>query len=36
MPNYVRKALHRFKHILMGGKDYSPHIFVPIKYGQKF
>ena len=21
MPNYVRKALHRFQHILIGGKE---------------
>ena len=36
MPNYVRKALHIFQRILMGGKDYSPHICAPIQYGQKF
>ena len=35
MPNYVRKDLNRFKHILMGGKEYSPHIRAPIQYGQK-
>ena len=22
MSNYVRKALHRFKHIMRGGKEY--------------
>ena len=27
MPNYVRKALHRFQHIFMGDKDYSPRIW---------
>ena len=31
----MRKALHRFKHILMGGKDYPLHIYAPIQYGQK-
>ena len=35
MPNYARKALRRFQHILMGGKEYSPHICAPIQYGQK-
>ena len=35
MPEYVRKALHRFQNILRGGKDYSPHICVPIQYGHK-
>ena len=35
MPNYVRKALHRFQHILMGDKEYSPHICATIQYGQK-
>ena len=35
MPNYLCKDLHRFKHILMGGKEYSPHICAPIQYGQK-
>ena len=35
MANYVRKALHRFQHILRGGKEYSPHICAPIQYGQK-
>ena len=34
-PNYVRKALHIFQHILMGGKEYYPHIYAPIQYGQK-
>ena len=33
--NYVNKALHRFEHILMGGKEYPPHICAPIQYGQK-
>ena len=32
---YVRKDLHRFQHILRGGKEYSPHICAPIQYGQK-
>ena len=35
MPNYVHKALHIFQHILMGVKEYSPHICSPIQYGQK-
>ena len=35
MPDYVIKALHRFQHILMGGKDYSPRICTTIQYGQK-
>ena len=35
MPSYVRKALHRFQHILRGGKDYSLHTCAPIQYGQK-
>ena len=35
MPSYVHKALHRFKHILRGGKEYSQHTCAPIKYGQK-
>ena len=35
MPEYVRKALHRIQHILMIGKEYSPHICDPIQYGQK-
>ena len=35
MTNYVRKALHIFQQILMGGKEYSPHICAPIQYGQK-
>ena len=34
MPSYVRKALHRFQHILIVGKEYSPHTCVPIQYGQ--
>ena len=36
MPNYVRKALHRFQHILREGKEYLPHICAPIQYGHKF
>ena len=36
IPNYVRKALHRFQHILMGGKEYSPHICASIQYGHKY
>ena len=35
MPNYVRKDFHRIQNILMGGKEYSPHICAPIQYGQK-
>ena len=35
MTSYARKALHRFQHILRGGKDYSPHTCAPIQYGQK-
>ena len=35
MPNYVRKSLHIFQHILMGNKYYSPHIYAPIQYGRK-
>ena len=27
MPDYVIKALHRFQHIFMGDKDYSPRIW---------
>ena len=35
MRNYVRKAFHRFQHILVGGKEYSPYICSTIQYGQK-
>ena len=35
MPSYVRKKLHKFQHILIGGKEYSPHTYAPIHYGQK-
>ena len=35
MPNYVRKALHIFQHIMRGEKEYSPHICAPIQYGHK-
>ena len=35
IPNYVRKNLHIFQHIMMGDKEYSPHICSPIQYGQK-
>ena len=35
MPSYVQKALHRFQHILRGGKEYSSHTCAPIQYGQK-
>ena len=35
MPSYVQKLLHRFQHILRGGKEYSPHTCDPIQYGQK-
>ena len=31
--SYVQKALHRFQHILRGGKEYSPHTCAPIWYG---
>ena len=34
MPSYVRKAFHRFQHILRGGTEYSPHTCAPIQYGQ--
>ena len=33
MPSYVRKAFHRFQHILRGGKYYSPHTCSPMQYG---
>ena len=36
MPNYLRKALQRFQHIMRGDKEYSPHICAPIQYGHKF
>ena len=36
MPSYVRKALHRFQKIMIGGKEYSPHTCAPIQYGHKF
>ena len=35
IPSYVRKALHRFQHIVIGGKEYSPHTYAPIQYIQK-
>ena len=35
IPNYVLKTLHRFQHIMRGGKEYFPHICAPIQYGQK-
>ena len=35
MPSYVRKALHIFQHILIGGNEYSPHTCASIKYVQK-
>ena len=35
MPSYVNKALHRFQHILRGGKEYSPNTCSSIQYGQK-
>ena len=35
LPSYVHKALHRFQHILRGGKEYSPHTCDPIQYGKK-
>ena len=35
MPNYVRKDLHIFQHILRGVKEYPPHICAPIQYVQK-
>ena len=34
MQNYVRKALHKFQHIHMVCKEYSPHICNPIPYVQ--
>ena len=35
MPSYRRMALHRFQHVLRGGKEYSPYICAPIQYGKK-
>ena len=35
MPSYSHKALHRFQHILRGGKEYSTHTCDPIHYKQK-
>ena len=35
MPNYVRKAFHRFQHILMVSKEYPPNIYASIQYGKK-
>ena len=35
MASYVHKALHRFQHILRGGKKYSPHTCYTIQYGKK-
>ena len=35
MSNCVRKALYRFQHIMRGYKEYSPHIYALIRYGQK-
>ena len=35
MPNDVHKGLHIFQHILRDGKEYSPHICAPIRYGHK-
>ena len=35
MPDYLRKYLHIFQHILRGGNEYPPHIYVSIKYWQK-
>ena len=35
MPSYVHKALHRFQHILRGGKEYSPNTWAPIQYEHK-
>ena len=35
MPTYVHKYLHIFQHIPMGDKEYPPHIYAPIQYGQK-
>ena len=35
MRSYMHKALHRFQHILRGGKEYSHHTCSPIHYGQK-
>ena len=35
IPSYVHKALHRFQHILIWGKEYSPHTCDSIQYLQK-
>ena len=35
IPSYVHKALHRFQHILRGGKEYSSYTCASIQYGQK-
>ena len=35
MPNYVHKALHIFQHIMIGGKEYSPHNCASMQYGKK-
>ena len=35
MPSYVQKAFHRFHHILIGGKSYSPYTCSQIQYGHK-
>ena len=35
MPSYVRKVFHIFQYILRGGKEYLPHTYAPIQYGQK-
>ena len=32
MPSYVQKSLHRFQHIIRGGKEYSPHTCATIQY----
>ena len=35
MQSYVHKDLHRFQHIMSGGKKYSPHTYSPIHYGRR-
>ena len=35
MPDYVRKALHKFQHMLPTKPEYAPHAHVPPNYGQR-
>ena len=35
MPEYVRKALQKFQHILPNKAEYAPYESAPIQYGQK-